>query len=138
MKKYLIAITAIGLLLYSCSNSQSQPAGSHLNATEFSEKISQITDAVVIDVRTPKEFSRGHLAHALNYDWNGHAFQQQITHLDKAKPVFVYCRSGGRSSAAAESMRQQGFQRVYELNGGIIKWRKAGLPEARDNNTSPR
>jgi thioredoxin len=54
---------------------------------------------------------------------------KQVASFDKAKPVFVYCLSGGRSSAAASKLRASGFKTVYELNGGIMKWRGANLPE---------
>jgi thioredoxin len=83
-------------------------------------------------VRTPDEFSKGHLANAHNYDWNGNEFEKQIAPLDKLKPIFVYCLSGGRSSSAANKMRSEGFTQVYEMNGGIMKWRGANLPEATD------
>lgn len=49
--------------------------------------------------------------------------------LKKEEAVFVYCLSGGRSSAAAAQLRQSGFKNVIELNGGIMKWRGANLPE---------
>jgi thioredoxin len=93
--------------------------------------------ATIIDVRTTDEFSKGHLANANNYDWNGNEFDKQIAPLDKSKPVFVYCLSGGRSSSAASKMRSEGFKTVYELDGGIMKWRGANLPETTDNTVTP-
>lgn len=114
------------LLLTSCSNGASQ---STLNAQAFSEKIKQLPDAVVIDVRTPEEFSKGHLQHAVNIDWNGGDFGNSTAKLDKSKPVFVYCLVGGRSAKAAAQMRADGFKEVYEMEGGMMKWRAAGLPE---------
>jgi len=89
-------------------------------------------DAAIIDVRTPQEFSDGHLIHATNMDWNGDRFEAQVSTLDKSKPVFVYCYSGGRSAAAAKKMRANGFTEVYELAGGFSKWRDAKLPVAND------
>ncbi len=76
------------------------------------------------------------MANAKNIDWNGDDFAKQIALLDKSKPVFVYCLSGGRSSAAAKQMRSDGFNEVYELNGGIMKWRGANLPEVTGNTTA--
>jgi thioredoxin 1 len=89
--------------------------------------------ATVVDVRTPEEFTKGHLQNALNYNWNGSEFQKQVSTLDKSKPVFVYCLSGGRSSAAANQMRSDEFKKVYELSGGIMKWRAVNLPETTTN-----
>lgn len=72
------------------------------------------------------------MENALNYDWNGSEFDKQMALLDKSKPVFVHCLSGGRSSSAASNMRSEGFKEVYELSGGIIKCRGANLPETTD------
>ena len=114
----------------SCSHSQTQ---SSLSAKAFAEKLKALPEAPVIDVRTAGEFSSGHLQNAVNYDWNGSQFEAQIKTLDKSKPVFVYCLSGGRSSAAASKMRADGFSEVYELEGGMMKWRNENLPETTNN-----
>ncbi len=120
----LIALSAT-LLFGSCSNGQSQ----NLSATEFAEKIKRTSSALVVDVRTQEEFEKGHLQNAENIDWNSRDFDNEISKLDKTKPVFVYCLSGGRSASAANKMRREGFSEVYELQGGIISWRAEGLPE---------
>lgn len=115
---------------------QSQNNKTNLSATEFSEKIKQHSDAPIVDVRTPEEFEKGHLVNAKNIDWNNDNFDSEIVHLDKSKPVLVYCLSGGRSSAAAEKMRNDGFKEVYELKGGIMKWRASNLPETTKNSNA--
>lgn len=119
----------LGMLFNSCTSGQNQTAKTNLSATEFASKIKEFRTAPIVDVRTPDEYSKGHLENALNIDWNGSDFDSQISKLDKSKPVFVYCLSGGRSSAAAQQMRLSGFKEVYELDGGIIKWRASNLPE---------
>lgn len=132
MKKILIHSFLILLLVFSaCSNGQNAKFG--LSANEFNEKLKQTPDAQLVDVRTPDEFNGGHLNNALNYDWNGSNFGSQIEKLDKQKPVFVYCLAGSRSASAAANMRNAGFKEVYEMNGGIMKWRAAGLPETTNN-----
>ncbi len=134
MKKYLsIVLAAITILFNSCTNGQTQSSKTNLSATEFADKIKELPTAPIVDVRTPDEFSKGHLVNALNYDWNGSEFDKQIALLDKSKPVFVYCLSGGRSSSAASRMRSDGFKQVYELSGGIMKWRGVNLPETTEN-----
>ena len=130
MKNQILSLLlSATFLFFGCQGVQSQNSGTNLSATEFAEKIKQLPSAPLLDVRTPEEFSKGHLAGALNYDWNGNAFEKQIASLDKQKPVFVYCLSGGRSGEAAKDMRSKGFKEVYELQGGIMKWRAANLPE---------
>jgi len=131
MKKYIhLSFAFIAILLYSCSsNGQTQTIKTDLSATEFSEKMKETPTALLLDVRTPGEYENGHLPNAKNYDWKGDLFGQQISNIDKTTPVFVYCLSGSRSAAAANKMRTEGFTEVYELQGGIMKWRSANLPE---------
>lgn len=132
MKKYL-TICFAAILFNSCTSGQTNDTKTNLSVTEFADKMKDLPNASIIDVRTPDEFSKGHLANALNYDWNGNKFEKQIATLDKSKPVFVYCLSGGRSLSAANKMRADGFMQVYEMDGGIMKWRAANLPETTDN-----
>ncbi len=109
---------------------------STLPVSEFAEKIKAYPDALVIDVRTPGEFAKGHIPNAKNIDWNGDRFTQQIAILDKTMPVFVYCLAGSRSADAMRKMRTDGFTQLYELKGGILKWRAAGLPEEHETTSS--
>lgn len=130
----LFTIALVAILFNSCNNEQTQSTKTILSAYEFAEKIKELSTAKIIDVRTSEEFSKGHIANANNYDWNGNEFENQIATLDKSEPVFVYCLSGGRSSSAANKMRSNGFQHVYELDGGLMMWRDANLPETTSNN----
>lgn len=76
----------------------------------------------LIDVRTPEEFSEGHLINANNIDFYESDFLTQMNKLDKNKPVYIYCRSGGRSGKTAVQLKKQGFTEVYDLEGGILEW----------------
>jgi thioredoxin len=136
MKKHLIiGFVAMAIILNSCTNGQTQNTATSLTVNEFSEKIKTVPNSVIIDVRTPEEFSEGHLQNAVNYDWNGSDFEQQVSTLDKQQPVFVYCLSGGRSGSAANKMRKMGFTQVIEMQGGMMKWRSVGLPETTSSTT---
>ncbi len=130
---FQIFISAL-LILAGCSTIQSENSQLNLSPTAFKEKLLLLPEAVLLDVRTPEEFAKGHLENAMNVDWNGDNFDAQLSNIDKSKPVFVYCLSGGRSSSAAAKMRADGFKEVYELKGGIMKWRSENLPESIKNN----
>ena len=125
--KYILILAVIAFSISSCTNGQN--AKYNLSAIEFNTQLKSNNSAPLIDVRTPDEFSKGHLQNALNIDWNDNSFDSEVSKLDKSKPVFVYCLSGGRSGQAASKMRADGFKEVYELQGGIMKWRGANLPE---------
>ena len=128
MKKYSFFFFFITCLLYACSNGQN--AGySLIEPAAFSEKLKSTSNLTLVDVRTPEEYAGGHLPNSINIDWNGDQFNAATEKLDKSKPVFVYCMSGGRSHNAAQDLQKRGFKNVTELKGGILKWRAAGLPE---------
>lgn len=129
MKKILINLFASLLFI---TNMSAQTTSS-LDAASFAGKIKQIPNAQLIDVRTAGEFSQGHIKNARNIDVNSNDFEQQIAKLDKSKPVFVYCLSGGRSSFAMNTMSSMGFKEIYNLAGGMMRWRAANLPETTDN-----
>jgi len=124
------------LIFNNCTTAQTKQEPTQLSATEFADKISTTQDAIILDVRTPEEFEKGHLDKAVNINWNSNNFSDQISKLDKTKPVFVYCLSGGRSAAAAKKMRTDGFKNVIEMSGGLMAWRKDNLPEAKAKTTN--
>ncbi len=103
----------------------------HLPARDFFERIQSDSQQVVVDVRTPEEYTKGHVRGALNINWNDPGFEKKVSLLDKNKHLYVYCLSGGRSAKAAQALKGMGFSRVFEMEGGMLKWRTAGLPEER-------
>ncbi len=116
-------------LLFGSKNTYAQQ--DHLQARDFYERIQSDSQQVVVDVRTPEEFTNGHVRGALNINWNDPGFAKKASLLDKNKHLYVYCLSGGRSANAAKTLREMGFNRVYQMEGGLLKWRTAGLPEER-------
>ncbi|MEO6547926.1 MAG: thioredoxin domain-containing protein [Ferruginibacter sp.] len=113
--------TMIALLFCTCGYAQT---GNSLEANEFERAINNKDSVQVLDVRTPQEYSSGHIVDALLADWKDETeFTRRIAFIDKDKPVYVYCLAGGRSAAAAQKMRTMGFTNVYELHGGINAWK---------------
>lgn len=136
MKRIVLAsLMLISFMMIACSEGQTPSTDNTLSAVEFSDKIKATPLAMVIDVRTPEEYNKGHLQNAVNYDWNGNDFKEKTASLGKSQTLFVYCLSGGRSADAIKQLRLDGFQNIYELKGGIMKWRAANLPLT-DNSAS--
>ena len=77
----------------------------------------------LVDVRTPKEYEEGHIKNAENIDFYDDDFLAQMNKLDKSQPLYIYCRSGGRSGKAAAQLSKAGFD-VYDLKGGFLDWQK--------------
>lgn len=93
-----------------------------LSPREFKSKLNSTPDAVLIDVRNPEEVAEGMIEGAINIDYTDSGFIKKVSALDKTKPYFVYCKSGKRSAGAADEMEKLGFENVYVLEGGYIKW----------------
>jgi thioredoxin len=122
MKSRIILSLFIGLLFISCT----AQTKTNLSADEFEKAITKDT-VQILDVRTPGEYTSGHIKNTLLANWNDpKEFERRIGFVDKNKPVYVYCLAGGRSAAAAAKMRSMGFENVYELSGGINAWKAAG------------
>ena len=83
---------------------------------------------VVLDVRTKEEYQKGHIPGSVMIDFTGENFEQQVAKLDKNKTYLVHCASGGRSARACKKLEQLGFQKLYNLEGGMNGWEKAGKP----------
>ena len=129
MKNILVIILAVtAIMISSCSDSQNKSGISGLTASEFSDKINKTSSPVIVDVRTPSEFSKGHIQNAVNIDISNGDFENQINKLSKSGTVYVYCLSGSRTKAAIRKMQSDGFTDIYELSGGLMKWNSANLP----------
>ncbi len=121
-----LLVFVFGISFTSCYSQQ--PAEKALDAPAFHKKIGSTPDAVVLDVRTPGEYEQGYIESAKNLDYRSPDFKTELSKLDKSKPYFIYCLSGGRSADAADFMRNNGFEVVYDLKGGILSWQKNNLP----------
>jgi phage shock protein E len=120
------------VLLVACStkentNTSAGAVNESLDPQAFKSKIEATPDGVVLDVRTPEEVAEGVIAEAKVIDYKNSDFDQQIESLDKEKPYFVYCASGGRSGKTASLMKEKGFKNVYSLEGGLTAWKEQGL-----------
>lgn len=95
--------------------------------TEALQRINN-EDVQLVDVRTDEEYSKKHLKNSIHINWNDKEnFDALANKLDKKKPVYVYCLSGGRSNKAAQYLAEKGFE-VFDIEGGIMKWEASNLP----------
>ena len=121
-----IAITSL-----SC-NSQQQSKKSDdsgkitlLSPSEFKEKS---VNQPIVDIRTPMEFQQGYIDGAKNINYFDSNFLKEMASYDKTKPLFLYCKSGNRTSMAAAKLKAAGFEQLFELQGGIINWVRNNEP----------
>ncbi|MCH2045897.1 MAG: rhodanese-like domain-containing protein [Saprospiraceae bacterium] len=93
-----------------------------LNPKDFKKKLTEFSDAQLIDVRTAGEHETGNVENSINIDFRGTDFKEKLATLDKEQPVFVYCQAGGRSSKSAKVCKELGFKKVYDMSGGYSQW----------------
>lgn len=140
MKPILLGclLAACFCLVSGCGGADSAPGKDaaakpfkNIGPDEF-EKLRADKNAVVLDVRTPKEFAAGHIAGAANLDWHAADFETKVGQLDKSKTYLVHCASGRRSALACDKLSSRlGFTNCYNLEGGFKDWEKAGKPVAK-------
>jgi rhodanese-related sulfurtransferase len=85
-------------------------------------------DAVVVDVRETSEWNGGHIASARHIALG--QFDKHLVEIEKLKqtPLIVCCATGGRAQTARDKLVKAGFEKVFNLAGGIAAWSEAGLP----------
>jgi len=128
-------VTVVGGSLYSTasaaeSSSQTQlfEAVTPKEAHALIQKNKDNPNFIILDVRTPEEFRNGHIEGAINLDYYSKTFMDDLDRLDKTKTYLIYCRTGSRSGKTFNFMKELRFQKVYGMEGGIIRWQGEGLP----------
>ena len=136
MKKIILSVTLVlSFLVAACQQSanNSKSINEKVSIEQFEKLLVEKSNALILDVRTPEEFAAGHVKGAVNLNIYDTAFKEALSKLDRAKPILVYCKSGGRSSDAASQMKEMGFGEVYNFGGGMLAWSNAEKPIVRDN-----
>ena len=95
------------------------------------EELSRKDDVLVIDVRAPDEWKRGHLPGAIHIPLA--ALPDRIQELDASIPIVLHCRGGARSSIATSFLQAHGVADVSNLRGGYESWVNSGFPVERDD-----
>lgn len=123
-----LPLLVIFLITISFSSCKSQ-ADSDIKviSTEEMQTLLKIDEVQLVDVRTPEEFESGYIEKAQNIDFRSPTFDEDILKLDKEKPVLLYCHSGRRSASCSKKLKDAGFKKIYDLQGGISRWKHEGL-----------
>lgn len=119
-------VLLVGIGFQSCNNFGSDNV-EMVTAKQVYEAVYGEDSLQVVDVRTPEEYDVSHLKNAQNICVTSDDFKEKVAKLDKEKPVYVYCKKGGRSAKAATILKEMGFTEVYDLQGGMMSWEEEGL-----------
>ena len=92
------------------------------------DKILNDTDIIILDVRTSEEINTGYIPNSTFIDYYDKDFENKINLIDRSRKIYTLCKSGGRSVKAAEILSKNGFQNVYNLEGGFMRWKANKMP----------
>lgn len=131
MKSYCILIFVLlfsvnGFRLLAQSTTTEQVI--HLDPMDFVCAMNKAEAYYLLDTRTGIERSLSAIPASFHLDYFSPLMAYKTKEMDRAIPVFVYCRSGHRAATVAEKLRNLGFQKIYNLEGGMTAWQKAGFP----------
>ena len=129
-----LKISTLALLLFAfyttqCLAQEGSKAIKQRNTAKFQKLVDKPEKLQFLDVRTAQEYAESHIEGAENINvLEEEAFLEGIKNLNKKKKIAVYCRSGKRSMKAAKILEEQGFKKIYNLEGGILQWKEDELP----------
>lgn len=132
LKVYAVIFILSVLYISACnlvsenSNDQYQTISANI-ANELINKHENDENIVLLDVRTPGEYSEGHLKNSILIDYHSGEFKDRLKELSRDKTYLLYCRSGNRSGKTMKIMRKLNFNKVYNVKGGISKLKEAGF-----------
>lgn len=122
MKKVFLTVILLVALLINMNAQVVQ----NVNAVKFKELMA-VGDAIILDVRTPQEYTRGNLKGSTLINIADLEFVAKINLMQKNKTILIYCLSGSRSPVAANYMAKIGFQKIYNLQRGLMEWNQQGF-----------
>ena len=99
-----------------------------VDGSKAAEVLASDPSVTVLDIRTPQEFAAGHLADAVNIDFNAPDFEAKLAALDVTKPYLVHWAGGFRSGKAFPIFEKLHFTRLYHLISGFDGWVADGQP----------
>lgn len=94
----------------------------------WKDRLETTPGAFILDVRTPQEYAAGHIPNSTLIPHTDIRSRAEELPADKSTPMFVYCRSGSRSTAASETLAELGYTNIVNMRGGFPDWARAGYP----------
>jgi len=135
MKRFWL-LTVLVLLLAACGGAAQEATlpeerlgDAHLSLpdtvdVETVAEVRERDDVLVLDVREQWEYDEGHIPGVTLIPMA--EVSQRLDDIPADKTVIVTCRSGNRSGQVTDYLRQQGFDNVHNMDGGILAWEAAG------------
>ncbi|MEE9355335.1 MAG: rhodanese-like domain-containing protein [Methylococcaceae bacterium] len=122
-----IAVHFVLLLLTGYAINANEKAS--LIAPEQAAQLTYTEEAIIVDVRSTGEWQSGHIPNAKHIPLD--QLKSRFSELEqyKDRPIIMQCQGGVRSAKAAQMLKEAGFSKVFDLEGGLNAWEKEGLPK---------
>jgi len=126
---HTLLVLALFAILVMLAGSEIQQRLSKVKAVSPAEatRLLNHENAIMIDMRSDKDYRDGHIVNAVQMS-DGKGDIPATLNKHREHPVIVYCQRGQQSTAVCNRLSKQGFESVYNLQGGILAWQKAELP----------
>lgn len=129
----IVGLLLLVVMLAGCSGAAT-PTATPIDVSKLPNTVDAATvkalqgraDVVVFDVREPSEYAAGHIPDVTLIPMG--QVPSRLNEIPKDKTVILTCRSGNRSGQVADFLRQQGWTKVHNMQGGILSWEQAGYP----------
>lgn len=106
----------------------SQPKVPQIDASDVKTALDEHKDVIIVDVRTPGEYSKGRIPNSINIplDELPSTIAKKIPNTSSV--LYVYCMSGSRSAAAVNELLKMGYTQAMDMKSGLLSWRAKGFP----------
>lgn len=122
------ALAVVMVLLIKSELDHQANRGSYLSPAKAIRLMNNHSDVLILDVRAPADYKSGHIRGAKNIALSDMASSiDKLSHAKQA-PVLVYCNSGNTVTRAIKQLKNAGFEKVNNLEGGIAAWKEANMP----------
>jgi len=122
----VFAVTVLAVAGYYMQMGSGNSGYGNVDVGEARDLIAEKADLVILDVRTVSEYESGHLEGSINIPVE--VLSGRLSELNPDDELLVYCRTGNRSTTAVGILRENGYDRIYHMDGGITAWMSAGFP----------
>ncbi len=118
--------------VYSCKDKQT--ATIVKVSAEEADTLIKSDDVTLVDVRQQRFFQDRHLANAINIPVENDSLNEALDRLDPNQPILIYCNTGKSSERCATILKEKGFKKIYDLEGGLEQWEASGRQVIIKNN----
>ncbi|MFT5210751.1 MAG: rhodanese-related sulfurtransferase [Flavobacterium sp.] len=118
----IFVILAVSFLI-----NEGKRGGKTVSTTELVNLVNK-ESAIILDIRDKKDFGFGHIVEAINIPYASVDQRSSELNAYKQKPVIIVCKMGQTSSGIGKKLKEQGFEDVRRLSGGMAEWSGANLP----------